>query len=211
MMHAYDRTLLSKARTSLAWMFDYGVNSYGMKLEDFYHLFVTSELSRLFECGDSSVVAGMSGVEMAFQLILEQDAEAILVEPEYSINRSPEYWLGWAIAYYQWYKNIAFDQITDKVSVCDIRLMYDKYHEMDIMQFVDALDDMRKDCHNMAMLKRLRMYAGLSQRQLAERTMIPVRTIQQYEQGQKDIQKASAEYIMRLAKELYCSPEDLLR
>ena len=182
-----------------------------MKLEDFYHLFVTSELSRLFECGDSSVVAGMSGVELAFRLILEQDAEAILVEPEYSINRSPEYWLGWAIAYYQWYKNIAFDQITDKVSVCDIRLMYDKYHEMDIMQFVDALDDMRKDCHNMAMLKRLRMYAGLSQRQLAERTMIPVRTIQQYEQGQKDIQKASAEYIMRLAKELYCSPEDLLR
>ena len=153
----------------------------------------------------------MSGVELAFQLILEQDAEAILVEPEYSINRSPEYWLGWAIAYYQWYKNIAFDQITDKVSVCDIRLMYDKYHEMDIMQFVDALDDMRKDSHDLAMLKRLRMYAGLSQRQLAERTMIPVRTIQQYEQGQKDIQKASAEYIMRLAKELYCSPKDLLR
>ena len=105
-MHAYDRTLLSKARTSLAWMFDYGVNSYGMKLEDFYHLFVTSELSRLFECGDSSVVAGMSGVELAFQLILEQDAEAILVEPEYSINRSPEYWLGWAIAYYQWQQTI---------------------------------------------------------------------------------------------------------
>ena len=51
---------------------------------------------------------------------------------------------------------------------------------------------------------------GLSQSQLAKLTGIPVRTIQQYEQGQKDINKARAEYVITLARALYCDPQQLL-
>lgn len=58
-------------------------------------------------------------------------------------------------------------------------------------------------------LKRFRAYAMLSQGELAERTGIPVRTIQQYEQRQKNINNAKAETIFRLAKALYCNPDDL--
>ena len=54
------------------------------------------------------------------------------------------------------------------------------------------------------------MYAGLSQKELAEKTGIPLRTIQQYEQGQKDLTHASAESVVRLAKALYCGVEDII-
>ena len=59
-------------------------------------------------------------------------------------------------------------------------------------------------------LKKIRKKSGLSQSQLAIVTDIPVRTIQQYEQRQKDINKARAEYLIKFAKALYCDPEDLI-
>ena len=59
-------------------------------------------------------------------------------------------------------------------------------------------------------LKLLRQKAGLSQRELADLSSVPVRTIQQYEQRQKNINKAQAEYLVVLAKVLYCEVEDLM-
>lgn len=51
-------------------------------------------------------------------------------------------------------------------------------------------------------LKTLRLNAGLSQSVLAEISDIPVRTIQQYEQKQKNINAAKAETVVKLAKAL---------
>ncbi len=87
--------------------------------------------------------------------------------------------------------------------------MYNPYHEMDIMQFVDAIEEKAND-HQKSQLKRLRLYAGLTQKELSERTDIPLRTIQQYEQGQKDISHARADSIVKLAKALYCNVEDII-
>lgn len=210
MMRAYDQNLLNKARGSLAGMFEYAVNGYGLALEEFYLQFLRSSLAGDFAAGDSSVLAGMSGVEMAYRVILENDAGAVLAKPVFQVNKSPEYWLGWALAYYQWYRNLSFDRITENVGVNDVLLMYPKYHEMDIMHFVEALDEMRAAVYPESALKRFRMYAGLSQKQLAEKTDIPVRTIQQYEQRQKNINHAQADYVIRMAHALYCRPEDLL-
>jgi transcriptional regulator with XRE-family HTH domain len=50
----------------------------------------------------------------------------------------------------------------------------------------------------------------MSQSELAEQSGVPLRTIQQYEQGQKNINRARAEYVIALSKVLYCRPEDLL-
>ena len=50
----------------------------------------------------------------------------------------------------------------------------------------------------------------MSQSELAEQSGVPVRTIQQYEQRQKRINKAQAEYLMMLANTLYCKAEDLI-
>jgi hypothetical protein len=39
---------------------------------------------------------------------------------------------------------------------------------------------------------------------------VPVRTIQQYEQRQKNINKAKAEYLVMLARVLNCPAEELI-
>lgn len=209
-MYAYDKNLFGKAQMSLAWMFDYGVVGCGLSLTDFYSRFLASNISKYFAIGDSTVVAGMSGVEMAMRIIEESDSSAILPKPEFAINRSREYWLGWSLAYYQWVTNLTFDKITENVGIEDIYEMYDKYHEMDIRQFADELDEMRRQAKQESSLKRLRTYAGLSQNELADITGISVRTIQAYEQRQKNINSASVDYVIKLSKALNCDIEMLL-
>ena len=66
-----------------------------------------------------------------------------------------------------------------KTDIDELLLMYKKYHEMDIEHFVIELDRRRKNVFSESALKRFRAYAMLSQGELAERTGIPVRTIQQ--------------------------------
>lgn len=60
-------------------------------------------------------------------------------------------------------------------------------------------------------LARLRIYAGLTQKALAKNSGVSVRMIEQYEQGKKDINKASAETVYKLSQALGCSMEDLIR
>ena len=87
--------------------------------------------------------------------------------------------------------------------------MYSKYHEMDISQFVDHINEL-SDIKKQQTFKRLRKYAGLSQKELADKTGVPLRTIQQYEQGQKNIAHARTEVVVRLSRALYCNIEELL-
>lgn len=54
------------------------------------------------------------------------------------------------------------------------------------------------------------MLAGKSGVELAEYSGVPMRTIQQYEQCQKNINKAQVKYLVRWSKELYCGITDLM-
>lgn len=62
----------------------------------------------------------------------------------------------------------------------------------------------------MSNLKDIRIAAGLSQSQLAALSGVSVRMVQYYEQGYKDINKASIDAAFRLAMALGCSVEDLI-
>ena len=59
-------------------------------------------------------------------------------------------------------------------------------------------------------LKQRRCKLNLTQRELAEFSGVPLRTIQQYEQRAKDINKATASNLFALAQTLGCRAEDLL-
>ena len=87
--------------------------------------------------------------------------------------------------------------------------MYPKYHEMDLMHSADEIRRLRRlsAYRNKLGLKNKREQAGLSQRDLAEISGVPVRTIQQYEQRQKDIRKAAYDTVCRLADALHCAPD----
>lgn len=80
---------------------------------------------------------------------------------------------------------------------------------MDIRQLCDRLDELRVQAHPQTNLQARRLAAGLSQSQLARASRIPVRTLQQYEQRQKDINHARADYVDALARALGCCAADL--
>ena len=189
-------------------MLDTAVYLYDQDLTRFYDSFLASEYSRRFESGESAVIAGMSGHELAYAVISENE-ELAMKGMDYSIDRSREYWCGWSLAYYQWYSGRSFRYINRLAPIDEVCGMYPVYHEMDIRQFSDYLDE--KDIeYKRSAFKRLRAYLGISQRELAQRSGVPLRTIQQYEQGQKQLSHARADVVVSLAKALYCRIEDLI-
>lgn len=62
----------------------------------------------------------------------------------------------------------------------------------------------------MTNLQKKRTELGLSQSQLAEKAEVSIRTLQCYERGARDINKAYALIVYKLAKALGCKVEDLL-
>ena len=210
MIHAYDKIYLSTAQKCLAHMLDYMVNDLKYPLEKAWEYFGVSGLSRNFELGDCTILAGTSGVELA-RKVLEQAGEPIPTrKASYAYDRSPEYWTGWAIAYYQWDTGLRFSEIEQAVPIAEVRMLYTPYHEMDVRQFADKMNELYRAAKPETNLKSLRTLAEMSQSELARQAGILVRTIQQYEQRQKDINKAQGKTLLRLARVLHCSMDDLL-
>ena len=108
MTNAYDKLYLEKARVSLGRMLDFAVNQLDYDADDFFRRFIASGIATRFEHGDSSTIAGKSGIETAYAVIeytLTQNSElneALQIEIDHRVDRSPLYWAGWALAYYQW-------------------------------------------------------------------------------------------------------------
>lgn len=210
MIHAYDKVYLDKARTVLGRMLDFAVYDLNYDIADFFQKFICSGVAARFEIGDFTVITGRSGVELAYEVLEQSGIKPKRIKPNYTADRSEEFWLGWALAYYQWETSMSFAEIVQYMTVKDILALYSPYHEMDIRQFVDKMNALYKAAKTETNLKLLRQRAGLSQRMLAELSDIPIRTIQQYEQRQKNINKAQAEYLVRLAKVLCCEAGELI-
>lgn len=210
MIHAYDKVYLDKARIALGRMLDFAVYDLKYDISVFFDLFIKSGIAKRFETGDFSVIVGKSGVELAYEILEQSNIENERIKPNYTANRSEEFWAGWALAYYQWETSMSFAEIVRYIPIADVIALYLPYHEMDIRHFVDKMNAMYKIAKPETNLKLLRQKAGLSQRELAELSNIPVRTIQQYEQRQKNINKAQAEYLFMLAKVLCCEADALM-
>ena len=210
MIHAYDKVYLEKARTTLARMLDFAVYDLKYDIEDFFNMFINSGIAARFEKGDFRIVAGKSGVELVYDIAEIADKDKRHIKPQYTANRSEEYWTGWALAYFQWEIGLSFAEIVKYVPIKDVMCLYNPYHEMDIRQFTDKMTELYKSAKPDTNLKIIRTKLNLTQKELSDISGIPVRTIQQYEQRQKNINKAQTEYLVMLSKALSCKVEDLL-
>ncbi|MCR5584877.1 MAG: helix-turn-helix domain-containing protein, partial [Lachnospiraceae bacterium] len=210
MTHAYDKLFLEHSRKNLAAMFDFAVYGYHFELSSFFDLFLASGIAAHFGAGNPTFLVGRSGSELVYEVLDRCGLLSECIKPSPRFSRSPEYWAGWALAYYQWECGLSFAEITKHVPINTILNMYDPYHEMDILQFVDRMNELMRLSSFNTCLKQLRKQAHFSQSELAAASGIPVRTIQQYEQRRKDINRASAETVFLLARALNCNVEELM-
>ena len=210
MTSAYQEIYLSKAQSVIGDAFDYAVNTCGIIGTDFVKLFIASSVSKRMENGEPAYLAGKSGIEIVREIVAETKGQELQIEPQERFGRSKEYWIGWAIAYYQWYSGRKYSDIFKVLSFEDLQKMYYTLHEADITKFVDIVDSKIKEYFSETNLKRIRTAYGFTQAELAERSGVSLRSIQMYEQRNKNINKASADSMYSLAKTLGCTMEDLI-
>ena len=210
MTHAYQEIYLNKAQSVLGDAFDYAVNTCDILGADFVKLFAASSVSKRMENGEPACLAGKSGIEIVREIVAEAKGKDLQIEPQDHFGRSREYWIGWAVAYYQWYSGRKYRDIFKVISFEDLQKMYETLHEADITKFVDIADSKIKEYFPETNLKRIRTTYGFTQAELSKRSGVSLRSIQMYEQRNKNINKASADTMYSLAKALGCAMEDLI-
>ena len=184
----------------------------GCNGDSFFTQFLASGAAEQFERGNPKFVGGMSGVELALEVFRRTTGQIPDVDASAYGEKSPEYWAGWSLAYYQWESGMPFREIVSHgLTVREICSMY-LLHEADISKFVEAADKViqKSLSDGETNLKRIRRANGFSQKQLAEVSGVALRMIQLYEQRQNDINKAQASTLSRLARSLNCRMEDLM-
>lgn len=190
--------------------FDYAVNDCGIAGCDFAKIFAASSICKRLEKGEVSYLIGKSGIEISVDSILEVTGKELNIAPSDMHERTAAYWCGYSICYYQWWSARKYADIFRAVSFDEIMSLYSTLHEASIEKFAGVIDEKIHLAYPHTNLKRMRTTYGCSQRELAEMSGVNIRSIQMYEQRHKDINKAQAESVYRLAKVLGCAMEDLL-
>ena len=120
--------------------------------------------------------------------------------PEYAqVVPREDYWLGWILACYQMETGRPYRQVFDAIPYEELAGMFYPLHEAPEEKFVEALNHRLAAAQLPTRLYRQRKICGVSQKQLAEASGVGLRSIQLYEQRQKNINHAAAETLYRLA------------
>ena len=237
MMRAYDEACMPIACDGLGRMLDYSVYSLHIDADSMMKLFIASGTASLFARGDMRTIAGGSGIELAYSVLEKSALPFERVPPRHTVSFSNEYWCGHALAYAQWATGLCFEEIMmrcpasvliagcakerlalleslpvdigDADKAAALKRFGDEFACRTAERVLSGESSGGQDAPESTRLKALRIKNGLSQSALAKASGVPVRTIQQYEQRQKDINKAHFEYIIRLAAALNCEPADL--
>ncbi len=209
-IRAYDELYLSDAQKILGHAVDFAILSLEIKPDVFGSALSVTNAGKQFAQGNPRYVAGMNGPEFAREILDESKIAYADVPDAMYLDKSPEYWAGWALAYYQWLTEYSFMEILHAVSLDGIIAMYPIHHEMDIAKFVEELNLRKKEAYPYTRLRKHRDNCGLSQTELAAASGVPLRQIQLFEQQQRDINKTAAVTLYKLAKALHCNMKDLM-
>ncbi len=231
-----DFNSLYKARACslIAKMLDFAVHELHQDPSAFFDLFMSTGMAELYELRDIHTIAGMSGIELAYRVMELSGLDPDRGGYRYTAGRSKEYWAGHAAATYQWDRKVSFSSILNAMELREIIALCGGYRDQEIRELSAGLDwtqtltvpDHMNDVHYAEFtsrldeafaagsgdtaLKRIRLSCGLSQSSLASASGVPLRTIQQYEQRRKDINKAGFDSILKLAAALNCDPSHLV-
>ena len=207
---AYDEAYIHSAQNILGHAVDFAIITLELDPDEFGNAFSVSNASKQFASGNPRYVAGINGCELT-RIVLEQTKTPFNdTEDAMYLDKSPEYWSGWALAFYQWFSDRSFTEILTAIHLSEIITMYPVYHEMDIEHFAQHMNELMKKAVPFTRLKAKRNNCGMSQSELASKSGVALRQIQLFEQRQRDINSAAAITLLRLSKALHCQIEDLI-
>ena len=140
-MPVYDESYLDDAMNNLGGMFDYAVNDCGIVLSDIYDYFNSSGVAEAYAIGHPKYIAGLSGPELASEVLYRTFNKRPETPPSINYDKSPEYWTGWILAYYQWLREYNFIEMQKNgLTVEHVFSLYETLHEADVSKFVSIAD-----------------------------------------------------------------------
>ena len=206
---SYDVRYLDSVATNIGTMFEYAV-ACGYEPKVYWNMFASSEVAKQIEKGNPRFLVGYSAIDLANFVINTVAAGKPILSPKPFLNRSSCYWAGWILAQYQYHSGKSFFDINKALPIGTVLQMYHVLHEADVTKFFEIADERMRNVPSQSKLKRIRLARGISQKELAEKSGVDVRSIQMYEQKRNNINKAQAETLLKISKVLGCSIEELL-
>lgn len=137
---AYPEEFIDSARNVLGEAFDWVANTCNDDLRQFASRFAESPVGTLFELGSPKYTMGVNGAELANAVMESLGLNAYEQEPEFWLDKSPEYWVGYMLAMYQWERNIPFRAILVKISMDEMLGLYALGHEQDEEKTMGIMD-----------------------------------------------------------------------
>lgn len=208
MIHAYDEMYVEGAMIRMGDMLEYACLDCGYDPDGFWKMFIQNDVSRSFEIGDISVVAGKSGPELAYMILSDVDYREEFTEPMWREDRSDLYWSGWVLAYYQWYTSQRFSVIWSSISIRMLQKMYSPLHEADISKIVEILSKMQKPVRKSS-IRNLRLVRGITQQELADHAHMSISQLQRLEYGERKVENLALKTALSLANALGVAVEEL--
>lgn len=139
MTHAYSNLYLDSAQDILGNALDWIANTCDEDIAKFCDLFSQSRIAAMFENGYPKYVAGCNGAELANFVMEDLNLPEYDYPYEFYADKSPEYWAGWVLAYFQWEKSLSFKEILQAVPISKILDLYPMGHEQDVRNIADIL------------------------------------------------------------------------
>lgn len=209
-IRAYYNEYLDDAQDTLGNMFDFAINECKIDGDEFYHMFLASGIAMQFEHGNPKYISGMTGAEIVKKIVYQQKGNEINVPEAYFLDKSPEYWCGWILAYYQWRTCRSYKKIYQVITIRDILAMYPTHHEADEEHFVDAVNEIYKKRHVQTYFGQKIHNLGFSHENISKQTGISLEKITALDTDFEAIGEIKASDLQKLSIVLGCTMEDLM-
>lgn len=212
MIHVYNEQYLYDVMENLGIMLHYGVYDLNFSPTEFCSLFISSGIAKEIENANPKFLVGMSGVELAREVIYRSFRKWETTKATICLDKSPEYWAAWILVYFQFETRLSFKKIFEAISIDELLNLYKTLHEADIKKAAQVLNEKYDNyiLNSITKLAKFRKMRGFTQAQLAEISGVKLRMIQLYEQRENDIAKAGVNTLISLSTALQCEILDLV-
>lgn len=206
----YDSLFLPIAEKALGNAFDVLYRKAKLTDEEVIAGLRSTKIAQGFNQGNPYVIAGNSGNELARE-ILESLGKGDSFKRRYGNEPLNEYfWAGYVFAFFLWKSGHRMESSLRRLGIDTLIALYHPYHEMAIEAVYEKLEELLTKSKKPCALKYLRTAAHYSQSDLARASGVPLRSIQEYEQGRKNLGSAQISTVLAIAKVLWVDVEDLL-